>query len=133
MTKSSWFSTLIEGEVVTLIAEVAFLRIWTGLNISEDEFLMELRLKGPNTLVQIRLGLVEVDGQLSLYFYPDEEVRAGLSVLLKHIVNVSPKSLKQVYMPVTADNPNTSDMKNRKCHSECGRNTWSLALNKKRV
>ncbi|WP_058960703.1 DUF421 domain-containing protein [Type-E symbiont of Plautia stali] len=135
MTKSSWFSTLIEGEVVTLIAEGKYVsENLDRLNISEDEFLMELRLKGAEHLGQIRLGLVEVDGQLSLYFYPDEEVRAGLSVL--------PEAHRQCFTQIpetglyacnrcgtTQEIPRYEE---RKCH-ECGRNTWSLALNKKRV
>ncbi|WP_370523044.1 YetF domain-containing protein [Pantoea sp. Seng] len=104
------------------------------LNISEDEFLMELRLKGAEHLGQIRLGLVEVDGQLSLYFYPDEAVRAGLSVL--------PEAHRHCFTQI----PETGLYACNRCGTtreipgyeeprcpKCGRNTWSLALNKKRV
>lgn len=82
MTKSSLISTLVEGNVVTLISNGKYVAAnLDRLNISGDEFLMELRLKGAEHLGQIRLGLVEVDGQLSLYFYKDEDVVPGLSVL----------------------------------------------------
>jgi len=50
-------------------------------NISCDEFFMELRQLGVEHLGQVRLGILEVDGDLSLYFYPDDQVRPGLSVL----------------------------------------------------
>lgn len=76
------FSRLIQGDVITLIKEGLYvLESLDRLNISEDEFYMELRQSGVEHLGQIRLALVEVDGQLSLYFYDDDEMRAGLSVL----------------------------------------------------
>ncbi|MDU6438436.1 MAG: DUF421 domain-containing protein, partial [Pantoea sp.] len=82
MSRSTTLSTLIEGEVVTLISQGKYVSSnLDKLNISEDEFLMELRHAGAEHLGQIRLGLVEVDGQLSLYFYKDEDVVPGLSVL----------------------------------------------------
>lgn len=52
-----------------------------GLNISEDEFFMELRQSGLEHLGQVRLALIELDGQLSLYYFDDRDVRPGLSVL----------------------------------------------------
>lgn len=130
MTKSTWFSTLIEGEVVTLIADGKYVTTnLDRLNISEDEFLMELRLKGAEHLGQIRLGLVEVDGQLSLYFYPDDEVRPGLSVL--------PDAHRLCYSAVPDDGLYacnrcglTHNFKARsalKC-PECHREIWSRAL-----
>ncbi|WP_338634641.1 YetF domain-containing protein (plasmid) [Erwinia persicina] len=73
---------LIEGEVITLVAEGRYVvENLDRLNISENEFLMELRRKGIIHLGQVRLALVEVDGQLSTYCYEKHDIRPGLSVL----------------------------------------------------
>lgn len=82
MSRFSTVGRLIEGEVITLIADGRYVvENLDRMNISENEFLMELRQKGIEHLGQVRLGLVEVDGQLSTYCYADDEVRPGLSVL----------------------------------------------------
>lgn len=72
----------IEGGPVTIIRDGHYdIRALRQQNISCDEFFMELRQLGAEHLGQIRLGILEVDGDLSVYFYADEEVRPGLSVL----------------------------------------------------
>lgn len=80
--RSARFSKLIEGEVITLIQDGLYkLDSLDGLNISEDEFFMELRQEGVEHLGQIRLALIELDGEISAYYYDRDDVRPGLSVL----------------------------------------------------
>nr|WP_314419051.1 YetF domain-containing protein [uncultured Erwinia sp.] len=82
ISKSETFSKLIQGSVITLIADGLYeLKSLDGLNISEDEFFMELRQSGVEHLGQVRLALIELDGQLSIYYFEDPHVRPGLSVL----------------------------------------------------
>lgn len=76
------FSRLIEGDVVTLIKDGLYeLESLDRHNISEDEFFMELRQNGVEHLGQVRLAILEVDGEISLYFYERGSIRPGLSVL----------------------------------------------------
>ena len=135
MTKSSFISSLIEGNVVTLISNGKYVSAnLDQLNISEDEFLMELRLKGAEHLGQIRLGLVEVDGQLSLYYFKDDEVVPGLSVLpaeyrpcftlIPHDGLFACNRCGETKM-MTAGDQSTCP--------ECGRKIWSLALHSLRT
>ena len=49
--------------------------------MTEFEFFMELRISGVEQLGQVRLAILETNGQISLYFYEDEDVKAGLSIL----------------------------------------------------
>lgn len=42
---------------------------------------MALRLHGIEHLSQIQLAILETNGQISVYFYQDKQVRPGLSVL----------------------------------------------------
>ena len=135
MTKSSFISSLIEGNVVTLISNGKYVSAnLDQLNISEDEFLMELRLKGAEHLGQIRLGLVEVDGQLSLYYFKDDEVVPGLSVLPAE------------YRPCFTLIPHDGLFACNRCGETkmmtagdktscpvCGRKIWSLALHSLRT
>ncbi|WP_147198481.1 YetF domain-containing protein [Pantoea sp. MBD-2R] len=80
--RSARFSKLIEGQVITLIQNGLYkLDSLDGLNISEDEFFMELRQEGVEHLGQIRLALIELDGDISIYYYDRDAVRPGLSVL----------------------------------------------------
>jgi len=104
------------------------------LNISEDEFFMELRQSGVEHLGQIRLALVEVDGQLSLYFYDDDEMRAGLSIL--------PPEHRQDYstVPVSARYACTHCGQTQRIEAEqpaicprCQRQRWSAALSVRRL
>lgn len=81
-SRSPRFSRWIEGDVVTLINEGLYeLESLDRHNISENEFFMELRQNGVEHLGQVRLAILEVDGQLSIYFFDRDDVRPGLSVL----------------------------------------------------
>jgi len=135
MSRSTTLSTLIEGEVVTLISRGKYVSSnLDKLNISEDEFLMELRHAGAEHLGQIRLGLVEVDGQLSLYFYQDEDVVPGLSVLPaahRPCFTLIPQhglyACKRCGLTQEMQTGDTGSC------PECGRDIWSLALHSRRT
>ena len=82
MTRSERFSNWLEGKPVTIIKDGLYeLNSLERLNISSDEFFMELRQRGVEHLGQVRLGILETDGDVSLYFNDAESVRPGLSVL----------------------------------------------------
>jgi len=82
MQCSDRFSYWVEGKPVTLIHDGMYsLESFRHMNITDDEFLMELRQQSVEHLGQVRLGILEVDGNISLIYYEPEEVRPGLSVL----------------------------------------------------
>ncbi len=96
MKRSPRFGTWVEGEPVTIIRDGRFeLGTLDEQNISSDEFHMELRRAGVEHLGQVRLGILEVDGDLSLYFFSREETRNGLSVL--------PEQLHSTHRTIPAD------------------------------
>lgn len=45
---------------------------------------MELRLNGVEQLGQVRLAILETNGQISVYFFEDKDVKSGLSILPEH-------------------------------------------------
>ena len=82
MASSPRLQAWIEGSPFTLIRDGVFeLETLNQGNISQDEFLMELRLHGVEHLGQVRLAIVEINGDVSLYYYAAEQTRKGLSVL----------------------------------------------------
>lgn len=82
LCRSAKFSVWIEGAPITLVRDGKYdISSLDTLNITEEEFFMEFRQAGVEHLGQIRLAIVEVSGMLSLYYFEDQDVRPGLSVL----------------------------------------------------
>lgn len=57
--------------------------------MTEFEFFMELRLNGVEQLGQVRLAILETNGQISVYFFADEKVKPGLAFCLNIVRSVS--------------------------------------------
>lgn len=82
MGKSEKLENLLEGKPIPVIEQGEL--AWKNLqaeNMTEFEFFMELRINGVEQLGQVRLAILETNGQISLYYYADRDVKAGLSIL----------------------------------------------------
>lgn len=82
MAHSERLEDLLEGKPIIIVEEGEL--AWDKLraaNMTEVEFFMELRVNGVEQLGQIRLAIMETNGQISTYYYRDEDVRPGLSLL----------------------------------------------------
>jgi len=82
MSHSEKLEDLLEGKPVLIVddGELAWNKLREA-NLTEFEFFMELRLNGVEQLGQVRLAIMETNGQLSVYFYPDDKVKPGLCIL----------------------------------------------------
>lgn len=82
MSHSEKLEDLLEGKPVPIVdgGELAWDKLREA-NLTEFEFFMELRLSGVEQLGQVRLAIMETSGQMSLYFYPDDDVKPGLCIL----------------------------------------------------
>lgn len=79
--RNPWLERLLEGTPLIIIRDGAFVaHVLERENISFDEFLMELRLRGVEHLGQVRLAILEVCGGISVYFYEPQDVRPGLPI-----------------------------------------------------
>lgn len=85
MAHSEKMEDLLEGKPVVIIedGELAWSKL-NSANMTEFEFFMELRLNGVEQLGQVKLAILETNGQISVYFFADEDVKPGLSILPKH-------------------------------------------------
>ncbi|MDX7018174.1 DUF421 domain-containing protein, partial [Klebsiella aerogenes] len=82
MAHSEKMEDLLEGKPVVIIedGELAWSKL-NSANMTEFEFFMELRLNGVEQLGQVKLAILETNGQISVYFFADEDVKPGLSIL----------------------------------------------------
>lgn len=74
--------SLVEGKPVCLIEDGRFaISNFKKEPLGQDEFFSELRVRGVSHLGQVRQAIVETNGELSVFFYADEDVRFGLPIL----------------------------------------------------
>lgn len=134
MKRSPRFGSWVEGKPVVIIRDGLYeLHVLAEQNISSDEFYMELRQAGVEHLGQVRLGILEVNGDVSLYFQESCDMRAGLSVLpepLRPTFHLIPtKGLYAcVHCGQTAELVAGQSATCTRCHSTL----WSEALNRER-
>lgn len=135
MERSPRFGTWMEGEPVVIIRDGLYDTEALGRkNISSDEFFMELRQQNVEHLGQVRLGILEVNGDVSLYFFDETEARPGLSVL--------PEVLRRSYSRIPADGLYSCNHCGLTCQQQgggepacprCGNDRWSEALDRQRL
>lgn len=80
--KSAAVEKFLEGKTVCLIDEGKFsFPTFDEESLAQDEVFTELRLNHVEHLGQVRKAYLETTGDVSVFFYNDEDVRAGLPIL----------------------------------------------------
>ncbi len=135
MSHSERFSDWMEGKPVTIIQGGLYeLNSLDHLNISPEEFFMELRQQGVEHLGQVRLGILETDGDVSLYFYPPEAIKPGLSVLPpEHRPEYEQVPHDDVYACVRCGHAQRIENQQQATCPRCEHRIWSLALRHQRL
>lgn len=135
MSHSARLSNWMEGKPVTIIKDGLYeLNSLDHLNISSDEFFMELRQQGVDHLGQVRLGILETDGDVSLYFYAAEETSPGLSVLPpEHQAVYKRVPSSDLYACIRCGNTQLVEGQQQSLCARCEHGTWSLALRHSRL
>ena len=84
MMKYQPFEDLLEGKAIYIVEEGQLVldKIKEG-KMSHDEFFAEMRQQGIEHLGQVRIGLLETDGNLSILLYTNEQIRYGLPLFPK--------------------------------------------------
>ena len=83
-SKSAWFHRIMEGKPVIIIRDGQFVMYRHKLRFSRREFFPELRNQSVEHLGQVRTGILEIDGTVSLLFYTEKQVRPGLPIFPDH-------------------------------------------------
>ena len=133
--KNKRFEKLLEGKAVQLIKNGAFsIEDFSKEAIGEDEFFAELRLQSVSQLGQIEEAFVESSGNISIFYYPDEDVKFGLPIM--------PDSLNSRQQNIIEDGyyacifcGYTEKLKPAAKYAcpKCQKGRWVKASNKKRI
>lgn len=144
---------MVEGKPVCLVREGIFsIENFKKEPLAQDEFFAELRSKGVSHLGQIENAIIETSGGISIYFYPDDEVKHGLPIMPGTLDMQTRKiSIADYYscifcgfteklQPVATHTTSQesglrsqeSKRGNHTC-SKCKKDRWVKASNKKRV
>ena len=133
--KNKRVETFVEGKPICLVEEGSFaIENFSKENLGQDEFFAELRMKGVSHLGQVENAIIETNGEISVFFYSEEDTRFGLPIL--------PDSLKGKTKSITQSGPhactfcgyteNLSPIEHHVC-PQCGKDEWVKAINKIRV
>lgn len=80
--KSQRFERIMESKPVSLIKNGAFsIENFSKEALGEDEFFSELRMQGVSQLGQIEEAILESSGSISVFYYPEEDVKCGLPIM----------------------------------------------------
>lgn len=82
VNKSKKFEILLEGSCACVIENGRFaIENFKKEVLAQDEFFAELRLKNVSHLGQVKLAILETTGDISVFYYQDEDVKYGLPIL----------------------------------------------------
>jgi uncharacterized membrane protein YcaP (DUF421 family) len=131
--RSEKIESLLEGEPMYIIEDGEFtLNEESDNTFAKDEFFAEMRAQSIEHLGQVKTALLETNGQVSFYYYEDDDVKPGLPVLPK------PYSKKSAQIVQKGDYACTYCGKTQhlsgpaKC-SRCQHAEWVKAIDSRRI
>ena len=133
--KNKHFEKLMEGKPVRLIKNGAFsIKDFSKEAFGEDEFFAELRMQGVSQLGQIEEAFVESSGNISIFYYPDEDVKFGLPIMPDSL-NPWQQKIKEDGFYACTFCGYTAKLKPVAKYTclKCQKNKWVKASNKKRI
>jgi uncharacterized membrane protein YcaP (DUF421 family) len=80
-SKSGRIESLVEGKPEYVVLDGAFVLPGGEAGFGREQFFSEMRRQGVEHVGQVRAAVLETDGELSCFFYPDEQVKPGLPIL----------------------------------------------------
>lgn len=134
--KSQRFEHFMEGKTQCIIDEGKFsLDSFKKESLAQDEFFSELRAKSIEHLGQIKNAYVETNGEISTFYYPDEDVKYGLPII-PQLYNKRNKIIPTSGIYACAFCGNIEEHSNsqatcKNCNDK--KQEWVLAINTKRI
>lgn len=131
--KSERFERILEGNPMYIIEDGQFtLQEETDNTFAKDEFFAEMRAQSIEHVGQVRTALLETNGQVSFFFYDDDEVKPGLPVLpkpySKRLKVITEKALYScTFCAMTVERQTGGSC------SRCGKDDWVAAICTRRI
>lgn len=132
---NKYFEQLVEGKPVCLIKDGVFsIENFKKEVLGADEFFTELRMQSVSHLGQVEEAIEESSGVISIFFYPDEEVKYGLPIMPGSLANSQQKIIDTAHYSCTFCGY-TEKLKPATKHTcpTCKKWKWVRASNKKRI
>ena len=133
--KNKKFEILLEGKPICLIREGVFeIDNFKKEALGEDEFFSELRLKGISQLGQVEMAIEESNGEISVFYFEEENVKYGLPIMPGSLKNTITRITEPgFYACIFCGHTEKYQVVEKMACPECGREEWVKASNKKRV
>jgi uncharacterized membrane protein YcaP (DUF421 family) len=132
--KSPKIEKLIEGEPECLLSEGMLTRHqFEKDNLGRDEFFSTLRVRNVEHLGQVKKAYLETSGDVSVFFYTDDEIKPGLPIL-PELLKVNLKTVEQPATYACCHCGFTAPL-NQGIHSceRCTKSLWVKTLTTKRI
>lgn len=132
--KNKKIEEFLEGKTLAIIEDGTFsIENFKKESLAQDEFFAELRMKSIEHLGQVKLAHIETSGDISAYFYSDEEVKYGLPIL-PSLFNLKSKiiSNKGMYSCAFCGYTEEKNIEKDTC-KVCGNEEWVKSINSKRI
>ncbi|MBV9962731.1 MAG: DUF421 domain-containing protein [Parafilimonas sp.] len=79
VAKYSLFETIVEGRAIRFVKDGRFdVENFRSRELSKDELFSDMRKEGVSHLGQIKAAYLEPGGEISIFYFEDEEVRYGM-------------------------------------------------------
>lgn len=132
--KSKKFEEFIEGKTECLINNGKFsVESFKKETLAQDEFFSELRIKSIEHLGQVKHAFIETSGEVSVFYYKDEEVKYGLPIL-PATFNKKSKIIEKEGIHSCTFCGNTKEQKSGTAKCEvCQKEEWVPALKTLRI
>lgn len=133
--KSERIEKMIEGSPICLIRDGRFsINNFKNEPLGYDEFFAEMRQYSVSHLGQIEMALIEVSGEISLYYYRDEDVKFGLPILPHLYEEQHGQILKEdVYSCAFCGNTERIEETDKHLCSVCNKDKWVKSINNTRI
>ena len=133
-TKNERIEKALEGRPMYIVEDsVITIKDDSKDSLSKYEFFAELREKGVEHLGQVKVAILETDGSLSVFFFPDGELKHGLPILPKaYNKNTAVITEEDLYACIYCGMVHRLQTGRHEC-KRCHHHEWVKAINTKRV
>ncbi|WP_398455779.1 DUF421 domain-containing protein [Sphingobacterium thalpophilum] len=133
-SKSEKITQLLEGKVLPVVKDGVFdIKHENDNTFSRMEFFSELRNLNVEHLGQVKEGVLEIDGTLSVLFYPDEEVKYGLPLFPSSYKSVDIRTSEGPFACMYCGYVISGFENDSVSCFRCQRKQWAKACKNKRV
>jgi len=135
VAKSKNFEHVVEGKPVCLIQDGRFtIANFKKEALAQDEFFAELRMASIKHLGQVEKAYIETTGNLSIFYYPDDQVKYGLPIL-PEMFNEKIEEIEKedIYSCSFCGHTETLLPAAKQTCPTCNRTEWIKSINDRRI